>query len=309
MRVGVRYDPEWPPTRVLGFARSVEQLGYDEMWLSEDCFWAGGVAMAAAALSVTTRITVGVGLFAAAVRNPATAAMEISALAGIAPSRFTAAFGHGVRDWMEQIGGQSPAPLALLEETVTAVRRLLAGEVVTMSTQHVHLESVRLDSPPQVPPPVLVGTTGPKGLAVAGRSADGVVLPELSCPAAVRWARAKTKAAGRSGRTVVFAFLNLDSDASAAAAAVEPAIAHLARSGHFPRFAELAGISEDDDERLDAATVGAMAVVGDADDCANSLRRWEQSGVDTLVLFPRSDDCTSQVERFAAEVLPRMRQR
>jgi alkanesulfonate monooxygenase SsuD/methylene tetrahydromethanopterin reductase-like flavin-dependent oxidoreductase (luciferase family) len=303
----VRYAPEWAPEGLVEFARSVGELGYDELWFSEDCFWPGGVAMAATALSVTTRITVGVGLFAAPVRNPATAAMEIAALARLAPSRFTAVFGHGSREWMEQIGARPAAPLALLEDTVSAVRRLLAGELVDVASKQVQLENVQLASPPKVPPPVLVGTTGPRGLAVAGRCADGILLPELSCPAAVEWARGEAAAAGSAGQMVVFAFLNLDGDASAATA-VGPAIERLVRSGGFPHLAELAGIREDDDTPLDAGTVRQMAVVGDADECAASMRRWEQSGVDTLVLFPRADDPASQIAQFAAQVLPRVRE-
>jgi 5,10-methylenetetrahydromethanopterin reductase len=225
VRIGVRFEPDWDPGGVLTYARAAEALGYDELWFSEDCFWPGGVAMASAALAVTTRIEVGVGLFAAAVRNPATAAMEIAALAGIAPARVTVAFGHGMADWMDQIGALSSRPLALLEETVGAVRGLLAGERVSRISERVHLVDVQLGSPPRTPPQVLIGTTGPKGLALAGSVADGVVLPELSCPESVSWA---------------------------------------------------------------------------------SLRRWGQAGVDSLVLIPPADCGREQVDRFAADVLPKL---
>ena len=78
----------------------------------------------------------------------------------------------------------------MLEQTVAAVRALLAGERVSAAG----LDAVALAHVPDPPPPVLVGTTGPAGLAIAGRAADGVLLPEGSGPAAVRAARA---AAGR----------------------------------------------------------------------------------------------------------------
>jgi 5,10-methylenetetrahydromethanopterin reductase len=309
MRVGVRFDPSWRPGDLVAFARTVENLGYDELWFSEDCFWSGGVAMASAALAVTTRLAVGVGLFATPVRNPATAAMEIATLGDIAPSRFTAAFGHGNTEWMDQIGASSPARLALLEESVSAVRRLLRGETVDVATAQVQLRSVRLGNPPSVPPPVLVGSTGPKGLAVAARSADGVLLPELSTAAAIHWARREAQAAGGMGRLVVFAFLSIDSDLSRATAAVEPALASLARTGLLPRLAEFAGLGADGRGPLNAGTVREAAVVGDAEDCANALRKWEQLGVDTLVLFPLPNAGAEQVARFAADVLPLFRRR
>ena len=48
-------------------------------------------------------------------------------------ARVTVAFGHGMADWMDQIGARSAAPLALLDETVRAVRGLLGGEKVCRS--------------------------------------------------------------------------------------------------------------------------------------------------------------------------------
>ncbi len=308
MRVGVRFEPDWPPGQVVEFARAVEAMGYDELWFSEDCFWSGGVALASAALAVTTRIGVGVGLFAAPVRNPATVAMEIATLSEIAPSRFTAAFGHGNDEWMEQIGAHSPARVRLLEETVCAVRGLLHGETVSVSTPRIRLGDVALATPPRFPPAVLVGSTGPMGLAVARRSADGVVLPELTSPAALRWVKRTIETDGRAGRVVVFAFLSLGRDASAAAALIEPAVARLARAGLIPRFAELAGIDPDATGRLDDPTVHAVAVAGNAQACLGKLREWEQLGVDTLVLFPRPGDGREQVARFASDVLPAYRQ-
>jgi 5,10-methylenetetrahydromethanopterin reductase len=307
MRLGVRFHPEWNPDGLVSYAQSVEDLGYDELWFSEDCFWPGGMAMAGAALAVTTRIAVGVGLFAAPVRNPATAAMEISALASLAPSRFIATFGHGLGVWMEQIGVKPSAPLALLEETVDAVHRLLAGELVDVLTERLHLEGVQLSAVPPEPPPVLVGSTGPRGIAVGARRADGVVLPELSCPESVLWARRLMEAEAGPRQLVVFAHLNLDDDRSRAVDAVEPLIVALGQTGAFPHLLRIAGVDPFNDRPLDSDTMRLMSVSGDRDDCLRALQRWQDAGVDTLVLLPPTGDGPDQVTRFAAEVLPALR--
>ena len=68
----------------------------------------------------------------AVARNPAITAMEIATLCELAPGRFLPGIGHGVQSWMEQMGALTPSPLTTLEETIVAVRRLLAGENVTM---------------------------------------------------------------------------------------------------------------------------------------------------------------------------------
>ncbi len=198
MRYGIRFEPDWEPEDLPVLARWAEDVGYDELWFSEDLPWAGGIAMAATALACTTTLHVGLGLLPTATRNTATMAMEIAALARLAPGRLSVALGHGIPSWMQQIGAALPRPLTALQETATALRALLEGREVNLDGDHVHLQGVQLGFPPPVVPRVLLGTTGPRGLQVAGQHADGVLLPEIASPAAVRWAHERMVAA-RSG--------------------------------------------------------------------------------------------------------------
>nr|BFF04590.1 hypothetical protein GCM10020241_62650 [Streptoalloteichus tenebrarius] len=167
-RVAVRIPRELPAARLTGLARQAEEAGLDEVWVVEDCFYAGGVATAATVLAATRTVTVGIGVLPVVARNPAIAAMELAALAALHPGRLVAAFGHGVASWMRQIGAYPSSPLAALEETLVAVRRLLAGERVSMAGRHVHLDEVELEFPPAMAPPVLAGVRRPKSLAVSG---------------------------------------------------------------------------------------------------------------------------------------------
>jgi 5,10-methylenetetrahydromethanopterin reductase len=301
MRLGVMFRPEWPPEELLEFARRAERDGFDELWLVEDCFLVGGLTMAASALAVTERLRVGIGLLPAAMRNPAVAAMEIAGLARLHPDRFAAAFGHGVEDWMRQIGARPPNRLVALQEIVDAVRRLLAGETVSMDGGHVHLDDVRLAHVPGTPPPVLIGTTGPRALAIAGRVADGFLLAEGSGPAAVRWALS----ASGGGEAAVYAWLSLDDDRDAAAEALRPGLDSWRRMGLYPRLFELAGVGEDASS-LSPDAVRAMAVAGDADDCAGMVRALWDAGATSVIVVPRHEDHDAQVARFAAEVVPRL---
>ena len=184
MRLGVMIRAQHPPETVPALAREAERDGFEELWLAEDCFLSGGPTLAVAALAATERLRVGIGLLPAAVRNPAIVAMELATIARLHPGRLSVAFGHGIEAWMRQIGARPPDRIVALAETVAAVRALLAGEEVSGAG----LEAVQLDFPPPTVPPVLVGSTGPRGLAVAS---DGILLPEGAGPAAVRWARAQ----------------------------------------------------------------------------------------------------------------------
>jgi alkanesulfonate monooxygenase SsuD/methylene tetrahydromethanopterin reductase-like flavin-dependent oxidoreductase (luciferase family) len=300
-RLGVMFRPEWPPEELPAFAGKAERDGFAELWVVEDCFLSGGLTMSAAALAATDGMAVGIGLLPVPMRNPAVAAMEIAGLARLHPGRFLATFGHGVEPWMRQIGARPPDRLAALEETVAAVRALLGGEAVTFDGRHVHLDGVRLQHVPDPPPPVLIGTTGPRALRIAGRVADGILLPEGSVPEAVRWAREQ---ADDPPLTIVYAWLSLDGDRSAAVAALRPVLAGWLEHGLYPHLREQAGVDANAAADLGDDRLRALAVAGDAGDCARAITELWAAGADSVVLVPRHEDRTDQLERFAAEVRP-----
>lgn len=175
-RLGVIYRPDFHPDGLRGVATAAEAAGVDELWFWEDCFQQGGIAQVAVALASTERLSVGVGLIPAPLRNVAAAAMEFATLDAMFPGRTQIAVGHGVQSWMRQAGAAVASPLTLLREYVTALRELLAGSEVTAEGRYVQLSGVRLEFPPPRPIPILIGGTGPKTLRLAGEIADGVLV-------------------------------------------------------------------------------------------------------------------------------------
>ena len=107
--LGVCFAREFPAGLVTQAARTLEEGGVDDLWVIEDCFYTSGVTLAAAALSVTDRLAVGLGILPAMSRNAAVTAMEFATLAELAPGRVVAGIGHGVQEWMEQMGARTPA--------------------------------------------------------------------------------------------------------------------------------------------------------------------------------------------------------
>jgi alkanesulfonate monooxygenase SsuD/methylene tetrahydromethanopterin reductase-like flavin-dependent oxidoreductase (luciferase family) len=299
-QIGVMFRPEWPPEELPRFVAETERDGFDELWLVEDCFLVGGLTMAATALAVSSRLRVGIGLLPAAMRNAALSAMEIAGLGRLHPGRLAVAFGHGVEPWMRQIDARPPDRLAALEEVVVAVRALLAGDDVSVDGAFVRLRDVQLRHLPDPPPAILIGTTGPRALAAAGRSADGFLLAEGSGPEAVRWARSQ---AGEAGETVVYAWLSLDDDRDAAAEALRPQVESWRRMDLYPRLFELAGV----DEGLDLDRVRSLAVAGDARDCTRAVQALWEAGADSVVLVARHEDHGSQLAKFVRDVMPRIR--
>ncbi|TMR15873.1 LLM class flavin-dependent oxidoreductase [Nonomuraea turkmeniaca] len=203
------FDRGLPPEQLIPFAKALDATAVDDLWVVEDLGWTGGISSAATALAVTSRLRVGIGIAPAPLRNPMLLAMELGNLARLHPGRLAAGIGHGVSDWMRQVGAAPPSPLALLEETVTAVRALLRGETVTLHGKSVHLDGVSLVHPPAVVPPVLTGVKSPKSLALSGRVAQGTIVPEGIGPAQVPGILERIGAADSDDHElVVFTFLH-----------------------------------------------------------------------------------------------------
>lgn len=303
--VGVRWDPRWDPATVIARARRFEELGFAELWMIEDCFSAGGLTTATAALAATERIRVGIGVLPTPVRNAAIVAMECAAVARMFPGRFLPGFGHGVDSWMRQVDARPRHRIALLEETVSAVRALLAGERLNVEGEFVKLRDVELEHLPEAPPPVLIGTTGPRGLDVAARVSDGVIMPEVATPAAIEWVRSILDA-GRSpaGRIVSYAYLSIADDTAAGRDAARPLVERWLRSGDFPDLAERAGLTRDGEGSFEEETFASIAVAGDAADCLRTVAGLADAGADSVVLLPGGEDPDRQLERFAVECLP-----
>ncbi|QIG43680.1 LLM class flavin-dependent oxidoreductase [Nocardioides anomalus] len=206
---GVVFRPEQPPEELRAAVERAEAAGVGELWFWEDCFRNGGLTAATSALAWSERLHVGIGLLPVPLRNPALAAMEIATLARMFPGRLTVTVGHGVLDWMRQVGAGVDSPMTLLREHTTAVRDLLRGETVTVSGRYVSLDAVALDWPPAEPPRLLVGARGPKTIELAAEVADGVLLDTVTDPDVVRRARELV------GDAQVYAFAPLAPDSSA----------------------------------------------------------------------------------------------
>lgn len=304
--VGVMYRRHRPPEALAEYARLVEVEGFDELWVVEDCFWAGGMTAASVALAVTGRLRVGFGIAPAVARNVAVTAMDTAGLARMFPGRFTLGIGHGVADWMHQIGAFPGSQLAALEETIDVLRRLFAGERVSLDGRHVHLDDVQLVFPPDPAPPVLLGATGPKSLDVAARVADGLMLPEGSSPAYVRAAVERARREGVTPACPVYVLFAVDDDAAVARAAVAD---ELDRFAPGPGDQRLALLGIDPGDVPAPGTIGRaerFAAAGTPADCAAALRRLADAGATSVVLVPHGDE-DEQVRRAAREVLPLLR--
>lgn len=283
--LGAVFLPQFPPERLLDVARAADAAGLEELWLWEDCFLASGVASMAAALARTERLRVGIGLLPAPLRNVALTAMEVVTLARMFPGRVDVGVGHGVQDWMAQVGARQPSPMRFLRAYTRALRALVHGEEVDHSGDGVHLARVAMDWPVEQVPPILVGAVGPRTQRLAGEVGDGTILTAGTPPEKVRRARRLAEegraAAGRVGPHRIVVYLH---------AAFGP---------------DAAAYLESQRRQWGYDSMESIAVSGDAHAVAEGVRRWAEAGADSVVLQPPGED--PEPERFVRFVAEQVR--
>lgn len=286
-RVGAVFLPQFAPELLQPMARTADDVGLDELWLWEDCFYESGLAPASAALAWTDRLHVGIGLVPAPLRNVALTAMEVATIERLFPGRFTIGVGHGVQDWMAQAGAKVESPLTLLREYGTALAALLRGETVTADGRYVRLDGVTLAWPPASPPPLAAGAVGPRSLELCGELADVIIITSDTPPAGVApileiVGRGRRKA-GRSGSPTVVAYV---------VAALDPGAADRVEE-HRRRW------GQGDD----------VGLAGSPEAVAEALTAWVDAGVDSVVLQPTADepDPVGFVELVGTRIAPLLR--
>jgi alkanesulfonate monooxygenase SsuD/methylene tetrahydromethanopterin reductase-like flavin-dependent oxidoreductase (luciferase family) len=284
-KIGCVFPPTYPPERLRDVVRIADETGLHQLWLWEDCFKEAGISTATAALAWSDRVRVGVGVLPVPLRNVALTAMEVAGMARMFPDRAIIGVGHGVLDWMAQVGARVASPMTLLREYTTALRALLHGERLTVDGRYVHLTDVALDWSPAVPPPIMSAATGPKTIRLTGEVADGTILTGDTTPALVRDAVTligSVKPAGREHEVVVYVPMAYGPDAA---------------------------------ERLAAENAewrpggdGPYGVAGEPDEIVDGLRRFVDAGATTVVLQPlaKEPDPENFVRFVAQHIQPAM---
>ena len=321
--IGVMMPSEFEPEKIADVARNIQGAGFSEMWLAEDCGYGGGFSAAGAALSATSSLRIGVGIFPALVRNPVFLAMEIATLCRLYPRRFLPGIGHGWRPWMEAVGAEVKSPLTALEEVIVATRLLLQGEQVSLDASYVKLSNIILSHPPTYAPLLSLGVSRVNSLELSGRVADGTILPEGTSPEYLSHALESIHAGACSGgrssgyhRVTVITWCEVTDDAIEGCERLRPVIGEFLNSGtldpqlaalgmecgqtYFPEKGSAAELSDE--------IIMHLAVVGDAKYCLGRLVQLARAGADAVIVKAATNATHYQLVNSLAEVLPEWRQ-
>ncbi|RIK40128.1 MAG: 5,10-methylene tetrahydromethanopterin reductase [Chloroflexi bacterium] len=182
VRFSLRLNNDLPPAALVTLAQTAEAVGFDQFWLSNDLFLRSALVILPLIAQATRRIQIGSGILNPYTVHPAELAMFAATMDEVSGNRFNLGLAAGAADFLKWVGIEQTAPLALLAETVDAIRRLQAGERVAIQGQALRWGGeayLRAAAPRRTP--IYIGALGPRMLALAGAIADGV-LPLLFPP-------------------------------------------------------------------------------------------------------------------------------
>jgi probable F420-dependent oxidoreductase len=309
MKVGVAIGGTLGEVATL--AARAEAAGIESIWVAE--LDRTAFVQAAAAISATSRITVGTAVALAFPRSPTVTAMTAWDLDEMSGDRFRLGLGPQVKRVLEarfSVRVDKPAPQ--MREYVQAVRTVWAanrGEAVThegeayritMPTFHGPARPDRRDTP------ILLAAVGPVMSGVCGEVADGLLGHPLASPRYLSEAVRPCIDAGleRAGRPTgacpitAMALVSIGDDADAARRAARIQIAFYATTptykpilelhdrGALPRDLRRAFVNHDLDrmaELIDDELLDAIAIAGRPDEAPDRLRAWE--GVSDRVIL------------------------
>ncbi len=111
-------------------------------------------------------------------QHPAIIAQAAATLEAMYPGRFWLGLGSGEALNEHVVGGYWPEVaerIARMFESVEIIRKLFTGKDVKHSGEYYKMETMRLWTMPETPPPILIATAGPITAKKTGRVADGLI--------------------------------------------------------------------------------------------------------------------------------------
>lgn len=177
---------QFTPSDLLRFCEQAEAQGFTSVMASDHFHpWtpqqgqSGFVWAWMGALGERTKQRFGTGVTPPGYRyHPAIIAQAAATLEAMYPGRFYLGLGAGEALNEHIIGAYWPEPPVRLErlmESIEVIQKLFSGKVTKYSGTHIKLESARLYTLPENPPPIYVATSGPIMSERTGKLCDGII--------------------------------------------------------------------------------------------------------------------------------------
>jgi len=163
-----------PLEEITAHAAALETYGFDRVWVPDTVVspWEAWLA-ACLIMQQTERLRIGLGVTNPYTRHPVVVAQMAATMQRQSRGRLAISLGKGIGRFLEKAGIRQQE--TAVEEYVTLLRGLIAGERTSLKGNAFHIDAVRLRTrPPDSPVPIYVAAIGASGWESAMRIADGV---------------------------------------------------------------------------------------------------------------------------------------
>jgi 5,10-methylenetetrahydromethanopterin reductase len=326
MRVGVTLQGVYEPAEFVELVRWIEELGYDDLWITDSSAHAGDCYIyATLALMSTSRLRVGTAVTNPLTRHPAITANAFRTLVQLAPDRVVCGIGVGDRPLGEL--GLQMAKLQTLRDTVDALRDLWRGDTLDGEAGRWRFVGAKLRSA-VTEPPVFISASQPRALELTGEIADGLILltglfPEGLAFAREHVARGRAVASRPLFEETLFLYGAIDDDEQRAVDSARSIAAWFPKTA--PDYARLAGMDADLIDAVNNAYAGGefqhaqaaarlvsdelvrkIAFCGTPAQATAKLDWLREADVTSVSVFPLGDDRRRTIAHFAAVALERV---
>lgn len=272
------------------------------------------------AVAERTEGDIGPGVTAPTFRwHPAMVAQASATLAAMYPGRHWLGLGSGEalnEHVVATYWPEAPERINRLFEAIEIISKLFAGSIAGKDVKHAgefyKMESTRLWTMPETPPPILVATAGPVTAKRAGRHADGLITvgaPLEKIEGLFERFHAGAREAGKDPDAMPKVLQLHLSWAATDEEAMANAMTEWPNGGmKFPKadirspfeFAQMAKLVRPEDFE------GRMVVSADPDVHRAQLQRYVDLGFDRIYLHNVGRNQREWIDVFATEVLPRL---
>lgn len=279
----------------------------------------------------TTRVQLGPSVTHPYQRHPMVTAANAAALDDLSEGRAFLGLGRGDANDHRAMHIPMPRPLRALREAVELVRHLLARNPAPFEGEVFHIQanfSFPFE-PRRADLPIIIGSTAPIGLRLAGEIAEGAHVAGLMNPDAIAMAQENVAAGASSANRDPAAFdlaascwTSIGADSAAAKQLVKRLL--ILRIPLLPAMAAAGGVSEAEAQRIadhvarrefEAATryvsdaaATAFSFCGDADEAIRRVEEVVGAGVRHIIFKPPlGPDHAEAIRLLGERILPHFR--
>jgi G6PDH family F420-dependent oxidoreductase len=298
------------PSDLVKQAKQAQEAGFHALWISDHYHpWndeqghSGFVWSMIGAISQVTDLRVTTGVTCPTIRiHPAIIAQAAATSAVLLPGGFNLGVGSGEALNEHILGDKWPEAevrLELLEEAVEVMRALWRGGQQSHRGRHYTVENATLYDLPDEPPPVLVSAFGPKALEVAARIGDGFVTMSPDKDAIDSYREQGGKGPVHAGTKVCYGPSQEE--------ALKTVLRLWPNEGLPGELAQILPTPMHFDQACELVSAEHIKTPAgpDIDAHVESLRQYEEAGVDELYVQQVGPDKDAFFSEWASEVLPR----